>query len=292
MTNYDNIDSSLNELDVAMGTILLKMMQKADTRVLTEGSQTPLWNQSRVLQVDELSTEEMFNAYQQANPNKKDVNITYPILGYKANDIDEVFYGTGNRVRQWEFMNPLQGVEIKEHEEILITKGEHRGDTAYYLHDIDGKKCLALLGSSEIEVAYTDLIRAEASTANTFKAKQIQTTYDVGILVEFRKEARYLADKFILRCADGEIWHKYTSTVAGNVDFHAFTVFGIPNIDRYPTSDQKLTGSGYVYGITFQVQVWGWLADGPLPQSYIDQIKLNFQYTGYNTKPTKITITA
>lgn len=292
MSNYVGIDSSLNEMDLAVGEVLLKVMRKADNRPLTEGSETLLWSPSRVLQVDDLSTEEMFEAYQQANPVKTDVNITYPILGYKANTIDEVFYGTGNRVRQWNFENPLQGKEIEKGEEILITKGEHRGDEAYYQYDIDGKKCVVLLGSSEIEIAYTDFIRSEAASVNTFKAKQIQTTYDVGILVEFRKEARYLMDKFILRCADGEIWHKYTSKVAGDVEFHIFTVFGIPNVDRYPTSDDKLKGAGYIYGITFQIQVWGWLADGPLPQNFINQVKLNIDYAGFNTKPNKITITA
>lgn len=291
MTNYDNIDSTLNEIDVEVGNILLKMMRKADTRTLTEESPTPLWDDSRILQVDELSTEEIFNSYLQANPNKKDVNVTYPLLGYKANDIDEVFYGTGNRVRQWEFRNPMQGVEFQTGEALLITTGELRGEVAYFIENIDGKTCKAEYNNSEIVLAYTDFIREEATTANTFKAKQIQTTYDVGILTEFRKEARYLADKFILRCADGNIWHKFISKVAGDVEFHIFTVFGIPNVDRYPTSEQKLKGSGYIYGITFQIQVWTWLADGPLPQGFINQVKLNIDYAGRNTKPTKISIT-
>ena len=76
-------------------------MKIADTRTLAK-TQTPLWGPDNVILVDELEIEEIFRAWLIKNEAKK-VDVQYPILAYAPNDIDEVFYGTGNRVEQWTF---------------------------------------------------------------------------------------------------------------------------------------------------------------------------------------------
>ena len=63
--------SSLNEIDLAMGAVLLNQMRIADPRnklglqdvLATEEKNDWLWDYSRVFQVDELTTEEIFNTY-------------------------------------------------------------------------------------------------------------------------------------------------------------------------------------------------------------------------------------
>ena len=103
--------SSLNEIDIAMGQILVREMRIADPRNtsaapkdLSHANDSDwLWDNSRVFQIDDSTTEDIFDTYLlRKNINgQKDVNVTYPLLGYKQNDIDTVFWGTGQRYRQW-----------------------------------------------------------------------------------------------------------------------------------------------------------------------------------------------
>ena len=64
---------------------------------------------------------------------------------------------------------------------------------------------------------------------------------------------------------------------ASNTENQIFTVFDIPNIGKYPTSQDKLKGIGYIYGITFNTHIWGCLTDEPLPQGWIDTIRMNIE---------------
>lgn len=84
----NSIQSTLNELDIEMGTVLLVQMQLADPRTLSDDDSILLWNSDCVMLVDELDTEEIFNAWLIKN-SKGYVDIQYPILGYVANDIEE-----------------------------------------------------------------------------------------------------------------------------------------------------------------------------------------------------------
>ena len=81
----------------------------------------------------------------------------------------------------------------------------------------------------------------------------------------------------------------FKSKLLNGTESYIFTVFGIPNINRYPSSDDKLTGSGYIYGISFNVDVWAILADEPLPSSIIEQIRLNINVDN-EIRVNKITI--
>ena len=88
--------SSLNEIDLAMKQIFLHVMRIADPRDksgiqdnITEEENNYLWDDSRVFQVDELDTEEIFNTYllRKKINNTKGVDISYPLLAYLQNDI-------------------------------------------------------------------------------------------------------------------------------------------------------------------------------------------------------------
>lgn len=127
-------------------------------------------------------------------------------------------------------------------------------------------------------LSYLDMRKPSISEdPKTFKAKQIIMSYDVAILSQMRKESRYLMDKFILRCTDGQIWHPYISKLVDNTQFHIFTVFDIPNLNKYSNDESKIKGIGFVYGIAFKVNVWAYLADEPLPEGFIEQIEMNIK---------------
>lgn len=275
----NQVDSSLNEIDVEMGNILLKQMLIADTRTITPASKKPLWDASRIVQVDDLNTEDIFTGYLLSNP-EKHIDITYPLLGYKANNIDEVFYGTGNRVRQWNFELPAKSTDINVNDVVYIIKGNYAHRKGIVQKKIDNTSFEVFVPDVQkfTQVSIDNLrLRTLDSTTTSFKAKQIQMTYDVAILSQMRKESRYLMDKFILRCADGQIWHAYDSHIVNGTEFHIFTVFDIPNLHKCSNDEEKIKGIGFVYAVSFKVHVWAYLADEPLPTGFIEQIELNLR---------------
>lgn len=282
-----DIDSSLNEIDIEMSNIMRKLMRHADPRCIEKNPEKPLWTDDRVLLVDELETKEIFNAYLISNDKKK-VDVTYPICAIHPNDIDEVFYGTGNRIGQWEFLVDQPEDEFQKGKTAYIIRGTSKGIKGT-IESVNDDKVTLNVNGTIIEEDIINCRVVSSTSPYTFKAKQIQTTYEIAILVDNKKEARYLQDKFILRCADGHIWHPFKSSLLNGTESYIFTVFGIPNLSRYPSSDDKLTGSGYIYGISFSVDVWAILADEPLPTSIIEQIRLNI-HVADEVRVNKITI--
>ena len=275
----NQVDSSLNEIDVQMGNILLKQMLIADTRTITPSSKKPLWDENRIIQVDDLTTEDIFTGYFLSNKDKN-IDITYPLLGYKSNDIDKVFYGTGNRVNQWSFEIPGKPEDFNIGDEIYIIQGNYKGHRGIITEKNSNLTFTVKVNNINkfTQVSLMD-IRGKSleSMTTTFKAKQIEMTYDVAILSQMRKESRYLMDKFILRCADGQIWHAYKSNMTNGQEFHIFTVFGIPNLHKCTTDEEKIKGIGFVYTVSFRVNVWAYLADEPLPTGFIEQIEMNLR---------------
>ena len=129
--------SSLNEVDLAMQQVLLNQMRIADPRNITGepdsavNTKNPeyLWDNSRVFQVDELNTEEIFNTFllRKKINNKKGVDVTYPILGFKQDDIQTVFWGTGNRFRQWYLDVPATEEDFEIGDEVgIICPGKYK----------------------------------------------------------------------------------------------------------------------------------------------------------------------
>ena len=59
-------------------------------------------------------------------------------------------------------------------------------------------------------------------------------------------------------------------------------MFGIPNLERYPTSTDRLKGKGYIYGVAFSINYWACLADEPLPEGYIETIRMNLKVDNYD----------
>ena len=121
-----DIDSSLNEIDVEMSNIMHKLMLHADPRYINKNIDTPLWSRDRVILVDELETKEIFNAYLISNDKKK-IDITYPICAIHPNDINEVFYGTGNRIGQWEFLMDQDIEEFQVGSTAYVIRGNEKG---------------------------------------------------------------------------------------------------------------------------------------------------------------------
>lgn len=268
--------SSLNEIDVAFGDIMLKMMQKADTRTLTEGSKTPLWTADNIVMVDELDTEEIFNAWLIKNKGGL-IDIKYPIMAYTFDDIEEVFYGTGNRMGQWEFETSNKDKDWAVGDDIVITKGTYRGESGVVKNfKIADRLAEIVFGNGTTAEVPFDCIRMIGEKApKVFKAKQFITSYSTTILVEFKSEARMLQNNFILRCADGEIWHEFESKILDGEKLHVFTVFDIPNISKVPKSNEKLSDGGYIYALSFKTKLWGYMTDEPLPISYIEEMRMN-----------------
>lgn len=298
--------SSLNEIDLAMGAILLNQMRLADPRnklgiqdvTASVEKNDWLWDESRIFQVDELTTEEIFDTYllRKKINDEKGVDISYPILAFIQNDIDTVFWGTGNRYRQWYFdlPTPIDSWEVGD--TVFITAPlKYRGlqgELASIEKTSSGTFCTIKINEKLIETIIPgkkttpvkfnidDLRPTGDKVPSTYKAKSITGTYTAVILCDTRDELQYIRDKFILRCADAQIWHKYKSPTLGGAENQLFTVFEIPNIDRYPASKDKLKGEGYIYGSAFKINIWGCITDTPLPQSLIETIRMNIHVEG------------
>ena len=293
--------SSLNEIDLAMREVLLNQMRIADPRDITgepdklvaDTNRDYLWDYSRVFQVDNLDTEDIFDTYllrKQVN-NQTNTDVTYPLLAFKQDDIDTVFWGTGNRVHQHYIELPSDGKEFEVEDEVVITEtGKYRGLHAYVNEiktDQEEVFCKLRINGKILQedLPYNkhqdkwfntlDLRLVGEKTRQVYKAKAITGKYSVAILCDNRDELQYIRDHFILRCADGQIWHKYSSPTLQGAENQIFTVFGIPNIDKYPASKDKLKGKGYIYGSAFKVDFWAALTDTPLPQSLIEAIRMN-----------------
>ena len=295
--------SSLNEIDLAMKQILLSVMRTADPRDFTreqnniaKKEEDYLWDESRVFQVDELETTEIFNTYllRKKINESKGVDVSYPLLGFMQKDIDTVFWGTGNRYRQWYLDIPVNSTEIEKGDDVVIaeygkyfgikgTIGEstvNQNSVVMYSVIVNNKPITEkdpFTNKEKVKYFLLDNLRLidPDKIPQRYKAKAITGTYMAVVLCDTKDEAQYLRDKFILRCSDAKIWWKYKSPTINNTENQLFTVFGIPNLDRYPSSDDKLKNTGYIYGIAFEINYWGCLTDEPLPTGYIEAIRMN-----------------
>lgn len=298
--------SSLNEIDIAMKSILINQMRIADPRDKSREQDNLadlekdnwLWDKTRIFQVDELTTEEIFDTYLlRKNINgEKNTDVSYPLLGYMQQDIDTVFWGTGNRDKQWFFEIPHEDTdwEVGDHVVIATMGNKYRGITG----DIDKIKqengiilcSVAVNGKPLTKQAFdyvndntrvwfptSDLRIMGEKTSRTFKGKAITCKYTAVILCDNKDELQYIRDKLMLRVWDAKIWWKYKSPTIDNNENQIFTVFDIPNIERYPVSKDKLKGEGFIYGTAFNINVWAALTDEPLPATLIENIRMHIK---------------
>jgi len=293
--------SSLNEVDLAIREIILNQMRIADPRDITgepdssvEASNKPfLWDYSRVFQVDALETEEIFNTFllrKQVN-NQTNTDINYPICAFKQEDIETVFWGTGNRVHQHEIELPsTENDWAVDDIVIIVQRNQYWGQQAEIVqikNEEDQIYCLLAINGTVLQETEKNLKKKDIwfntkdlrptgdKGLRRFKAKAITGKYTVALLCDNRDELQYIRDHFILRCADGQIWHTYASPTLNGAENQIFTVFGIPNIERYPATNDKLKGKGFIYGSTFKIDYWAALTDTPLPPSIIEMIRMN-----------------
>lgn len=297
--------SSLNEIDLVMRQILLTTIRTADPRDFTgeqdnttSKEQDYLWNESRVFQVDELETTEIFNTYllRKKVNSSKGVDISYPLLGFMQKDINTVFWGGAkrNRFKQWYFDIPKTIEDVDKGDKVIIAEyGDYfglAGEVGECKVNVNGVPQYSVLvngrpvmytnkRNNKQEVKYFILENLRFvdpdKQPQQFKAKAITGSYMAVILCDTKDEAQYIRDKFILRCLDSKIWWRYKSPTINNSENQLYTIFGIPNLDRYPSSDDKLKGTGYIYGVAFEISYWGCLTDEPLPTGYIEAIRMN-----------------
>lgn len=287
--------SSLNEIDIGMKSILINVMRKADPRnklqkqnKIAEKEEDYLWDKTRVFQVDDLTIEEIFDTYLlRKNINGlKGTDISYPLLAYKQDDISTVFWGTGNRYHQ-HFIetDPVDNWEVDD-EVAVVKEGKYRGLRGIISSIKDDKYTVAINGKDIEEKIGYQIIKiwfsknelrmlSEDKRPGTYKAKGITTKYQCVVLADNRDEIQYIRDHFILRVADSNVWWTYNSPTINNSENQIFTVFGIPNIEKYPTSDDKLKKSGYIYGTSFVVDTWAALTDKPLTAGFIEGVRLS-----------------
>lgn len=288
--------SSLNEIDIAMKSILLHCMRLADPRtktakpnVFTSNENEYLWDKTRVFQVDDMTTEDIFDTYllRKEINGLKGTDVSYPLLAYKQENIDTVFWGTGNRYRQNEVAIVADPNNWEIGDEVAIKDDSVYRGTRGEINTIEKAGCTVKVNGQVIterigvriqpKVFPFDVLtnlNPEKAPA-TFKAKAITGKYFCVVLADNRDEIQYIRDRYILRVADGNIWWQYKSPVINNEENQIFTVFGIPNIDRYPVAADKLKNKGYIYGTSFYVDIWAALTDTPLPAGFIEDIRMS-----------------
>ncbi len=287
-----NSNGSILKDDTVNGKLLKGTGEGATFKITSTPRENWLWKSDRVFQVDELTIEDIFDTWLLRNQNKN-IDIQYPLLAYKQNDLDTVFWGTGNRYKQWNITtSPANGEpEVGDYVIIVSEKYAALYGVRANIQEITPSGSIVLRYEStgnivcdnEQHVIYFSLdeIRQTGDKAPiSYKAKAITGSYSAVILVDNRDEAQYLRDHFILRCADANIWFTYNSPVLNNSENQIYTVFGIPNLKQYPTATDKLKGKGYIYGIGFDVDVWAAVTDTPLTLEAIEAIRYNLSIEG------------
>ena len=295
---------SLNEIDMAMKEIFIERMRVADPRDISreqnslgETNDKWLWDKTRVFQVDELTTEEIFDTYLlRKNINgEKNTDISYPLLGYVQNDVKSVYWGVGNRITEYEFVLPADPLDWAVGSSVVIkTYDKYRGytgkiaetkivnGTIYCTVEVNGKVITKqpfdrVNDNTKVWFTTEQLRLTEEKTTQTFKGKAITTTYTATVLTDNRDELQYIRDRLMLRVWDTRIWWKYKSPTIDMHENQIFTVFGIPNIERFPSSEDKLKGQGFIYATSFTVSVWAAITDEPIPEQMIESIHMHLK---------------
>lgn len=296
LPSNSRFQSSMNEIDAAMKEIFLTEMRLADPRDKSHKQDSQgsginwLWEPDRVFQVDEMTTEDIFETWLlRHSQTNKNVDVTYPLLAYKQNDIKDVFWGTGNRYHQHKILvTPERNMPEVDDTVAIIDRSDKVlfGVKAKIAEVINGQYVLSYLTSGEkIKDAFgkprlfqfEEIRQLGEKAPIEYKAKGITGTYSAVVLVDNRDEAQYIRDHFILRCNDANIWFTYQSAVIEDTDNQIYTVFEIPTLERYPSATDRLKGQGYIYGVGFEVNVWAALTDTPIPSEMIEMIRLSIK---------------
>lgn len=293
--------SSLNEVDLAVREALIHCMRKADPRDksgkqdnIAKNENEFLWDHSRVFLTDDLNTKEIMDTFllRKKINNEENTDFSFPVLAFKEQSIETVFWGTGNRYAQNYIEIPSETKDFEIGDEVIIKRhGPYFSQTAtiqnittslteqLYNLSINGKiiqERLPNLKYKNIDFHQQDLKLAGPKIAKVYKAKGIKSTYECAILTDNKDELQYIRDRYLLKIADSNIWFIYYSPTI-NSNNQIYTVFEIPNIDKYPSNEDRLNGEGWIYGSAFKINVWAALTDEPIDANYIEQIRLTIE---------------
>lgn len=108
--------------------------------------------------------------------------------------------------------------------------------------------------------------------ANISLMKSFQSKYTVSIWDDTFKAIRYYQDKIALRGIHNEFCHEWDSNIVDGVKSHFTYLIGMPVINTVATASEKVNGSGFIYCLAFDVDIWGALMDEPQEEQLIYQI--------------------
>lgn len=107
-------------------------------------------------------------------------------------------------------------------------------------------------------------------------SKSFQSKYTVSIWDDDFKTIRYYQDKISLKAIHNEMLHSWKSPILNGALSHFSYLIGMPVINSVATNSEKLKGSGFMYGLGINVDVWGSLFDKSSTEPAIQRIVQDF----------------
>lgn len=117
--------------------------------------------------------------------------------------------------------------------------------------------------------------------------KSYQSKYTVSIWDDTFRAIRYYQDKIALRGIHREFCHEWDSSIVEGEKAHFTYLVGMPVINTVASASEKVSGSGYMYCLAFDVDIWGVLLDEPVTEDLIYQI--SNQFAGLTNKTESVT---
>ncbi len=124
-------------------------------------------------------------------------------------------------------------------------------------------------------ISVVKVVDGEQVPVGYSRLKHFESSYKVSIWDSDYKSMRYYQDKIALKGVDNEFYTEYESEILKGYNLPFTYLVGLPVINTIPSASTKLSGSGFLYALGFEIKVWGILADEPVPESKIEQINMD-----------------
>ena len=118
------------------------------------------------------------------------------------------------------------------------------------------------------------VVNGEEINYGISRLKHVHTKYNVSIWDSDFKSIRFYQDKLALKGIDNEYYSEYESEILKGNKLPFTYLIGLPVLNTIPTETSRVKGSGFLYAVGFEIQVWGVLADEPEEESIIKQINM------------------